>query len=202
MQNTDTLLEKMQNEAPENIIIHLGESRYLVPVKIVKLLSWGLVPDLLKDENSEDAKKHPIVRTGLKRLIAPYLPMILEKTQGENIEIKPRLNILQWLPTYAIHYAVNLLASKEWAIHVKDCEGCGPSVYQIIGISPYSCGVLPSPAITTSEASDRESLPGRGQQSTSGEEDSNIVRGSMGSGRSASVGQEYVVTRVTEATEG
>jgi len=162
MQNTDTLLEKMQNEAPENIVIHLGESRYLVPVKIVKLLSWGLVPDLLKDENSEDAKKHPIVRTGLKRLIAPYLPMILKKTQGEEIEIKPRLNILQWLPTYAIHYAVNLLASKEWAIHVKDCEGCGSNVFQIIGIYPHSDRIISSPAVSTSETPDRESLPGRG----------------------------------------
>jgi len=56
MESTDTLLEKMQREAPENIILHLGESRYLVSVPVVKLLAWGLVPDLLKDENSEEAK--------------------------------------------------------------------------------------------------------------------------------------------------
>lgn len=198
MQNTDTLLEKMQSDAPENIIIHLGDSRYLVPVKTVKLLSWGLIPDLLKDENSEDAKKHPIVRTGLKRLIAPYLPMILKKTQGEEIEIKPRLNILQWLPTYAIHYAVNLLASKEWAIHVKDCEGCGPGVYQIVGISPHSYGVLPSPAVPVGETPDRESIQGRGQQSTSGEEDSNLTRGSMDNSGGATIREEYPSPGITK----
>jgi hypothetical protein len=200
MQNTDTLLEKMQNDAPENIIIHLGESRYLVPVKIVKLLSWGLIPDMLKDENSEDAKKHPIVRTGLKRLIAPYLPQILKKTQGEEVEIKPRLNILQWLPTYAIHYAINLLASKEWQIHVKICEGCGPGVFQIVGIYPHSYGVLPSPAVATSETPDRESLPGRGQQGTSGEEDSNQLRGSMDNSGRPSVWQEHASKGITEGT--
>jgi hypothetical protein len=200
MQNTNTLLEKMQNDALENIIIHLGESRYLVPVKIVKLLSWGLIPDLLKDENSEDAKKHPIVRTGLKRLIAPYLPQILKKTQGEEVEIKPRLNILQWLPTYAIHYAVNLLASKEWEIHVKDCEGCGPGVHQIIGIYPHSYGIVSPPAITTSEASNHESVQGRGQQGTSGDENRNLSRGSMDNSGRPSVWQEHAGKGTAEGT--
>jgi hypothetical protein len=198
--DTDTLLEKMQQDAPENIVIHLRDSRYLVPVKIMKLLAWGIVPDFLKDENSKEAKDHPIVRTGLKRLIAPYLPMILKKTQGEEIEIKPRLNILQWLPTYAIHFAINLLASKEWSVNVENCESCGENVFRIVGISPHSYGILPLPEESTSQTSNREPLQGRGQPSPYGTADSDQSRGSMGSGGRTSVWQEHMGTRVTEAT--
>lgn len=157
MYSTDNILDKMQKEAPENIVIRLCESRYLVPVTVLKLLAWNIVPDFLKDENSKEAKEHPIMRTGLKRLIAPYLPQILKKTQGEEVEIKPRLNVLQWLPTYAIHYAINLLASKEWEIHVKNCEGCGNDVFQIVGIYPHSDRIVSTPEITAS-SSNRESI--------------------------------------------
>lgn len=135
-ETTDTILEKLQHSPFENVVVRVGESRYLIPVATVKLLAWHSIPDLLKDENSDAAKKNGALRTGLKALIRPMLPEILKRTWGAEVEIVPRMNILSWLPSYLIHFLVNAVATKEWVIHVEKCESCAGDVYQVTGISP------------------------------------------------------------------
>jgi len=152
MDTTDNIIEKMQQDTPENVVFHVMACRYLLSTAAVKSVVWGLIPDMIKDEKSEDAKKHSLVRIGIKRLVAPFLPEILKRTWDSEVEIKRGLNVLDWLPLYLTHFAVGLLASKEWRIRVENHQDCG-GAFRIIGISPDADDII-SPSAIASPASD------------------------------------------------
>ncbi len=153
---TESILEQLQKSPLENIVVMIGENRFLIPTAIVKLIGWNAIPDAIKDENSEAAKKFATARVGIKALIRPFLPEILRKTWGKEVTITPRLNILNWLPSYFLHYFINLVASKEWHIHVEPCEGCGQHTYKVLGISPNARVTDSGETTDSSSSTDRQ----------------------------------------------
>jgi hypothetical protein len=171
--STDDVIGKMVERTPANIVIKVGENRFLIPVDMVKNFAINSLPDALVDEKSEDAKKFGALRSALKAGLRPFLPDILRKTWGREVEVRPHLNILSWLPLYFIHFFIGSMARLEWRIDVKDCEGCGDHVYQVLRLAP---NVTPEQPL----ADNRQSLPGRGESSDSGKEDSNLAGGSLG----------------------
>lgn len=199
---TDTVLERLQRSAPENIVVKVGENRYLIPANTVKMMAWGGIPDAIKDPDSPDAKKYSVQRTGLKALLRPFLPEILKQTWGVEVEIKPRLNILTWFCSYFIHYFINFIASGEWVVHVESCEGCGEGVFRVVGISPNASSFLPPRAIPGVAPTDREPLPGRGHEGSSGETDRNLVGGQMGNCGDDRIRQDDNGEGTTIKTEG
>lgn len=179
VETTETILEKLQRSQLENVVMRVNDRRYLVPTATIKLLAWNSIPDMIKDEHSEAARKHATARTGLKALIRPILPELLKKTWGQDVEITPRLNILSWLPAYLLHFLVNVIASKEWIIDVETCDSCSEDTYKIIGISPHTNPIIHSESIPTPQP-DHQSVPRRGQFRTPGSADSDEPRGSLG----------------------
>lgn len=180
-ETTETVLEKLKNAPVENVVVRIDSARYLIPTAAIKMLAWNAIPDMIKDENSEAARKHATLRTGLKALIRPFLPEVLKQTWQTEVTITPRLNILSWLPSYLIHFLVNIVAAKEWCIHVERCESCGESVYKVTGISPYASDestrrFLASPA----SGADSQSVQGRGESDPHRAPDCDLSRGSVG----------------------
>jgi hypothetical protein len=200
-ETTETILEKLQKSPLENIVVRMGGARYLIPTAALKLLAWNSIPDLIKDENSPDARKHGTLRTGLKALIRPFLPEILKKTWGTDIEITPRLNILSWLPAYFIHFLVNVIAAKEWQIHVEKCADCAGDVYKVVGLSPYTDN-QPSPPALPAPSADHQSVSGGGESNAPRGQDRDEPGGSMGSGGGAEIGKEHMEPGATEASPG
>jgi hypothetical protein len=179
-ETTATIMEKLQRSPFENIVVRVGTTRYLIPSATIKLLAWKSIPDAIKDEHSAEAKKYATLRTGMKALIRPFMPEILRKSWGSDVEIEPRLNILSWLPGYFVHLLVNLVASKGWVINVENCESCGGDIYKIVGISPDTNIVDNSPALPAASA-DNQPVQGRGQQDAYRAADRDELRGSVGS---------------------
>lgn len=180
-ENTDTIIEKLKNAPFENVVIHANGARFLLPVGPLKILAWNSVPDLIKDPNSEEARKNSLLRTGIKSLIRPLLPEILKKTWGKEVAIVPRLNILTWIPTYLIHLLINLAASKEWEIHVERCESCEGDVFKILAIAPRSNIVIRSdPPAASAAGADHQPVSRREELSASRSEDNHELRGPVG----------------------
>lgn len=181
--NTDNVIDKMIERTPENIVIRIGENRFLIPVDILKDFAIKSLPDAIVDEKSENAKKYGALRSALKAGIRPFLPDILKKTWGREVEIKPHLNILSWLPLYFIHFFIGSMARLEWRIDVENCEGCGEHVYEVLRLAPDVARGQPL-------AGDHQSLPGRGKQAQSRQADNHISGGSLGDHRHDGVGQD------------
>lgn len=200
-ETTDTILEKLQAMPHENIVTTMNGARYLIPASTIKLMAWNAIPDLIKDEKSDEAKKAATLRLGLKALIRPLLPEILRKTWGMEVEITPGLNILGWLPKYFVHYFVGFMASREWVIYVEKCESCSGDVFKVTRISPYTHGVDNAKALTAPRA-DSEPLQGGAEPYTPGAKDSDQPGGSMGSSGSETVGQEHMGKGTAEAPDG
>jgi hypothetical protein len=171
--NTDNIIDKMIERTPENIVIRIGKNRFLIPVNILKDFAIKSLPDAIVDEKSENAKKYGALRSALKAGIRPFLPDILKKTWGREVEIKPHLNILSWLPLYFIHFFIGSMARLEWRIDVKDCEGCGEHVFQVLRLAP---DIARQEQLT----GDRQSLPGRGKPTLPGQTDHNKSGGQVG----------------------
>lgn len=171
--STDDLIPKMVDRTPANIVIKVGENRFLIPVDVVKDFAIKSLPAAIVDEKSEDAKKYGALRSALKAGIRPFLPDILKKTWGREVEVKQHLNILSWLPLYFIHFFIGSMARLEWRIDVKDCEGCGDHVYEVLRLAPNITPEQPG-------RDDSQSLPGRGESSDTGKEDSNLIGGPLG----------------------
>jgi hypothetical protein len=182
-ETTDTILTHLRNNAPDNLVAHVGNIRYLVPTIALKALAWNSVPDFIKDADSEEAKKNQTLRTGLKALIRPFLPDIIKKSWGRDVKIVPRMNILNWLPQYLIHILVNAVSTMEWKIDVEKCESCEGTVFKVVGISPYTHPIIHSESLPTARA-DYQSIQGRREPDSSRAADSNEPRGPVGySGR-------------------
>jgi len=181
--STDDLIDKMVERTPPNIVIKMGENKFLIPVAILKSFAINAIPDVVFEEKGEEAKKYGALRSALKAGVRPFLPDILRKTWGREVEIKPHLNILSWLPLYFIHFFIGMMARVEWRIDVKDCEGCGDYVYQVLRLAP---NVASSEPLTD----DRQSLSGRGDSSHTWESDHNLVRGSVGVRGDDGIGQD------------
>jgi hypothetical protein len=199
---TDTILEKLQASPFENVVIHVESMRFLIPVATLKLLAWNSVPDLIKDENSEEAQKHQTLRIGIKALLRPLLPEVLRKTWGHEVAILPRLNILSFLPTYMIHFLINAIATKGWKIHVEKCSDCGENVFKVVGISPNTIDKPATPEASTHHEADTQSLQGRGQPDAYRQEDSNLARGSVGNSGRTEVGEVNIQPGTIEGTKG
>lgn len=174
--STDDLIDKMIDRTPPNIVIRIGENKFLIPVDIIKDFAIKSLSDTIVDEKSENAKKYGALRSAIKAGIRPFLPEILRKTWGREIEIKPHINILSWLPLYFIHFFIGSMARLEWRIDVKNCTGCGEHIYQILRFAPDS-------AHQERIADDNQSLPGRRDGDYSRKEDSRISGGPLGDPR-------------------
>lgn len=182
-ETTDTILDHLQSHAPDNLVAHVGDIRYLVPTIALKGLAWNSVPDFIKDADSEEAKKNQTLRTGLKALIRPFLPDIIKKSWGREVKIVPRMNILSWLPQYLIHILVNAVSTMEWKIDVEKCESCEGTVFKVVGISPYTHPIVHSESLPAPRA-DNKPVQGRGELDPPRAEDSDESRGPVGySGR-------------------
>lgn len=176
---TDTILEHIQNNSPDNLVIRVESARYLVPVSAIKLLAWNSVPPFIKDADSEEAKKNQTLRTGLKALIRPFLPEIIKKSWGSEVKIVPRMNILNWLPRYLINILINAVAVMEWEVSVEKCESCEGTVYKVTGISPNTNNIVRATQVPTARA-DSQSVRGGGEPDAPREEDSHVVGRSVG----------------------
>lgn len=181
--STDDLIPKMTERTPPSIVIKIGENRFLIPVDVVKSFAIKSLPATIVDEKSEQAKKYGALRSAIKAGIRPFLPDILRNTWGHEVEIKPHLNILSWLPLYFIHFFIGMMARFEWRIDVKDCTDCGEHVYQVLRLAPNLPPEEPG-------SDNRQSLPGRGQSSDIGPADSNELGGQMGDSRDDRIGQD------------
>ncbi|HEY4384856.1 MAG TPA: hypothetical protein VGN34_10320 [Ktedonobacteraceae bacterium] len=171
--STDDVITKMVDRTPPNIVVKVGENRFLIPVDMVKDFAIKSLPAAIVDERSEDAKKFGALRSALKAGIRPFLPDVLRKTWGRDVEVKPHLNILSWLPLYFIHFFIGTMARVEWRIDVKDCQGCGDHVFQVLRLAPNLTPEQP-------DGADRQSLPGRAEPVDVGKADSNLIGGSLG----------------------
>jgi len=194
--NTTEVLQHVQKECPENIVFSMNDTRYLVAVQPLKLLAWNSVPDVIKDENSDEAKKHQTFRLGLKALLRPLLSDMLKKIVGRDVRIEPRLNILSWVPNFLIHFFINAIASKEWRIHVQACEECGEGVYRVLWISPVSNNISTTPVLPAAQPgpASSEHLQGRGQQDTFRAEDHSLSGGPVGDSGREEIRQEHTST--------
>lgn len=172
-ETTATILAKLQNAPFENVVIHIGNQQFIVPTSALKLLAWNAIPDMIKDEQSQAARDNLTLRTGLKAILRPMLPKMLAKTWGKEIEIEPRLNVLNWLPNYLIHLLINMVASKEWAIHVEPCAGCQENTFKITGISPHTNTGQNASALPAAPT-DHQPVPGREEPDPSGTADHHL----------------------------
>jgi len=171
--STDNVITKMVDRTPANIVVRVGENRFLIPVNVVKDFAIKSLPAAIVDEKSEDARKYGALRSALKAGIRPFLPDILRKTWGRDVEVKPHLNILSWLPLYFIHFCIGTMARVEWRIDVKDCEGCGSHVYEVQRLTPNLTPEQP-------DSNDRQSLSERAEPVDAGKPDSNESGGPVG----------------------
>lgn len=185
---TESILEKLELAQAENIVAHIGGSNYLIPVPTLKLMAWSAIPDFIKDEKSDAAKKMSTLRLGLKALLRPALPEILRKTWGNEVAIMPGLNILSWLPRYFVNYFIGFLASKEWQVYVKKIEyDSDVDFYQVIGIAPYSNDPGSAKELTAA-STDHQSIPRGAQPDSPGTEDRDKFGGPVGRGGGAPLG--------------
>src|SRR5256884_2413525 len=186
LETTDTILQHLQTHAPDNLTVYVDGTRYLVPVSALKLLAWNSVPPMIRDENSEEAKKSQLLRTGLKTLIRSHLSEIIEKSWGRKVKIVPRLNILNWLPRYLINILINAVAFMEWRIDVEKCESCQGDVYKVVGISPNTDHIIHSESLPATR-SGNQPLQGRGEFDAPGAADSDESGRPVGVSGSASI---------------
>lgn len=186
VQTTDTILEHIQNNSPDNLVIRVESTRYLVPVAAIKLLAWNSVPPFIKDEHSEEAKKNQTLRTGLKALIRPFLPDIIKKSWGSEVKIVPRMNILNWLPRYLINILINAVAVMEWEVSVEKCPDCQGDTFKVTGISPNTNNIVRATQVPTARADSQSVQRGR-EPHTLREEDRDQSGRSVGSGWSEKV---------------
>jgi len=185
-ETTDTILEHVQTHAPDNLTVYVDGARYLVPVSALKLLAWNSVPPMIRDEQSDEAKKNQTMRTALKALIRPVLPEIIKKSWGREVRIVPRMNILNWLPRYLIHILINAVAFMEWEVSVERCESCQGATYKVVGISPHASNIVRSESLPATRA-DNQSVPGGRESDSSGETDRDLLGRSVGGSGRASI---------------
>lgn len=181
-ETTATILQNLENAPYRNVVISAAGARFLISTDMLKFLIWSATPDAIKDEHSEEAKKWSLARTGFKAFIRPFFADLVKHFFGEGVQIEPRLNTLTWLSKVVPLLAVNLLASKEWSIHVQACEGCGDNVFQIIGLSSNADNLI-TPGATSNTplpTADHESISGREDHDSSGQADRDLVGGPLG----------------------
>jgi hypothetical protein len=90
---------------------------------------YAMIPEAIKQPESQDAKKYQALRLGLKGLIRPYLtkfiPALFARLDRPAPKIPPAkdADLLLWLSNLLVGMVIEEIARREWRVILEPVDG-------------------------------------------------------------------------------